>query len=178
MDPREFSVVRQEVYSVATLRDSYDHGDRHWRAVAHAGLGLAFGLDGCDAVAVLLFALLHDSMRLNEFDDPDHGARGATLAREILGGRIDARRLDLVDEACRNHTHVERTTDPTVGACWDADRLDLWRVGKTPDPRFLSTELARDGRTIDEARGYHKSDLSWDDLASRACALEVETFHR
>ena len=29
--------------------------------------------------------------------------------------------------------------DPTIGTCWDADRLDLWRVGITPHARFLRT---------------------------------------
>jgi len=31
-----------------------------------------------------------------------------------------------------------------VGACWDADRFNLWRVGIEPDPRYLSTPAARD----------------------------------
>jgi hypothetical protein len=40
------------------------------------------------------------------------------------------------------------TDDPTVGACWDADRLDLPRVGVTVDPRLLSTAAARNLRHI------------------------------
>jgi uncharacterized protein len=32
----------------------------------------------------------------------------------------------------------------TIQACWDADRLDLGRVGTTPDPARLWTAAARD----------------------------------
>ncbi|TML82741.1 MAG: hypothetical protein E6G09_09645, partial [Actinobacteria bacterium] len=31
------------------------------------------------------------------------------------------------------------TTNPTIGCCWDADRLDLGRVGIEPDPELMST---------------------------------------
>lgn len=32
---------------------------------------------------------------------------------------------------------------PAPQACWDADRLDLWRVGIQPQLRYLSTPYAR-----------------------------------
>jgi hypothetical protein len=35
------------------------------------------------------------------------------------------------------------STDPTVGVCFDADRLDLGRVGIEPDPELMSTEAGR-----------------------------------
>jgi uncharacterized protein len=38
-----------------------------------------------------------------------------------------------------------------VGACWDADRLDLGRVGIRPRADLLSTEIARDHALIAEA---------------------------
>jgi uncharacterized protein len=34
--------------------------------------------------------------------------------------------------------------DITIQTCWDADRLDLGRVGTTPDPARLCTAAARD----------------------------------
>lgn len=43
----------------------------------------------------------------------------------------------------RDHDKGETTTDPTIGCCWDADRLDLGRVGKKPDPAYMSTMLGR-----------------------------------
>jgi hypothetical protein len=35
------------------------------------------------------------------------------------------------------------STDPTVGVCFDADRLDLGRVGIEPDPELISTDAGR-----------------------------------
>ena len=54
--------------------------------------------------------------------------------------------------------------DPTTGACWDADRLNLWRVGITPAARLLSTTEARDPDLIAEAASFHGRQYSWDDL--------------
>ncbi|MBB6018173.1 hypothetical protein HNQ04_003450 [Deinococcus radiopugnans ATCC 19172] len=31
--------------------------------------------------------------------------------------------------ACKHHASGQTTDEPTLGACWDADRLDLPRVG-------------------------------------------------
>jgi uncharacterized protein len=42
--------------------------------------------------------------------------------------------------------------------CWDADRLDLGRVGKRPSPRFLGTEYARRKDTIEWAYRRSRSD--------------------
>lgn len=36
-----------------------------------------------------------------------------------------------------------RTEDATVNACFDADRLDLGRVGITPDPDKMATAQGR-----------------------------------
>ena len=43
-------------------------------------------------------------------------------------------------------------------ACWDADRLDLLRVGIVPDPRRLCTPFARLEETID---GACKRAMDW-----------------
>ena len=45
--------------------------------------------------------------------------------------------------ACRLHTTTMKTGDPTIDACFDADRLDLWRAGITPDPEKLATEKGK-----------------------------------
>ena len=36
----------------------------------------------------------------------------------------------------------------TIETCWDADRLDLGRVGITPHPSHLCTEAAKRPETI------------------------------
>jgi uncharacterized protein len=102
--------------------------------VAWAGLELAPQVEGCDAELVLLFALFHDSQRFSEFHDPEHGLRGGPLAREMSADLpLDEPRLARLVNACARHDKGEIADDPTTGVCWDADRLNLWRVGYTPD---------------------------------------------
>ena len=126
--------------------------------MAWAGLGLARQVEGCDAELVLLFALLHDSQRFNDSRDPEHGLRAALFARELQAEGVlalDDERLAVLVDACTRHDKGYVSDDPTTGACWDADRLNLWRVGITPEARLLSTWPAREPELIDEARSFH-----------------------
>jgi hypothetical protein len=118
MTEPELRQIRTEVFAASTRRDSYHHGERQWRTVAHAGLLLAPQVDGCDPLIVLLFALFHDSMRENEFDDPQHGLRGAELARRLLRSRLEDERLTTLYEACRDNTGSPRSDVPTIAVCW------------------------------------------------------------
>ena len=86
-------------------------------------------------------------MRLNDARDPEHGPRGrlaVELHEEGLLAVTDAQ-LDLLHHACFEHADGTVSDDPTVGVCWDADRLDLPRVGITPRPDLFSTAAARTG---------------------------------
>ncbi|MCU0605178.1 MAG: hypothetical protein MUC33_21255 [Desulfobacterales bacterium] len=56
---------------------------------------------------------------------------------------LDPGRLDLLKGAIFDHTAGLISTDPTVGACWDADRLDIGRVGFVPDPAYFSTAAGK-----------------------------------
>ncbi len=71
--------------------------------------------------------------------------RAARLAERLPGQlfNLDWTRLGLLIEACEGHDRVMLSSDPTVGTCWDADRLDLDRVGIVPHPSYISTEAAR-----------------------------------
>ena len=138
----------REVRVRSTGIGSRIHGELHWRTVGANGLWLAEPLDGADTYVIFLFALLHDSMRESDGHDPGHGPRAAVLAGELhaqgLLGTTRAR-LELLQHACNEHTNGFISTDPTVGACWDADRLDLPRVWIDPDPALLSTARAHEG---------------------------------
>lgn len=170
----EIAQIRADVFAASSRRDSYHHGERHWLAVAHAGLHLALSVDGCDPLIVLLFALFHDAMRENEYDDPEHGLRGGRLARRLLQNKLAAERLETLNQACRDHTHSRQSDDPTIAVCWDADRLNLWRIGTEPDPTFLSTDAARNPALIRQAQGFHESDYDWEHLTRLALDLAPE----
>jgi uncharacterized protein len=120
------------------------HGVVHWARVLENGLRIA-EQTGADREVVTLFAIFHDARRVNEHIDHDHGLRGGELARTLRGSlvQLDDARFDLLYEACRLHTNGLVDGDPTLQACWDADRLDLGRVGITPAPHRLCTDAAR-----------------------------------
>jgi len=131
-----------------------DHGVAHWARVLENGLRLAEET-GANVEVVRLFALLHDSRRINELADPDHGPRASEFARTLRGGvfELDDDEFALLHRACAGHTYCVTDPDVTVRTCWDADRLDLGRVGVTPHPSLLCTEVARRPETIRWADG-------------------------
>ncbi|WP_369407865.1 gamma-glutamylcyclotransferase family protein [Roseomonas rosulenta] len=123
------------------------HGPAHWLRVRENGLTLAAMTAGADAAVVELFALLHDCRRWDEGYDTGHGERAAKHVRQLAADgllRLDRARLDLLAEACAGHEHGRTSADPTIGCCWDADRLELSRLGRRPIARFLSTKAAHD----------------------------------
>lgn len=99
---------------------------------------------------VELFAYLHDSQRENDGHDPGHGARAAEYARHLAGTafQVEPAELELLAEACRLHTDGLTAGDITVITCWDADRLDLGRVGILPHRSGLCTPAAQDPALI------------------------------
>ena len=121
------------------------HGPDHWRRVEQHGLRLAQATPGADVVVVRLFAVFHDAERVNESSDPDHGRRAAQLVKRRCGERFELGedRLRVLGTACKYHADGETTDDPTIGCCWDADRLDLPRVGIEPHRDFMSTPTGK-----------------------------------
>lgn len=131
-----------------------DHGVAHWARVYENGLRLAEET-GAIVDVVRLFAVLHDSRRINEGTDPDHGPRAAEFARTLRGQLfvLPDHEFHLLHRACAGHTHERTHPDVTIRTCWDADRLDLGRVGITPHPKYLGTEIASRSATIKWADG-------------------------
>ena len=121
------------------------HGISHWERVERNGLLLA--TPECDVTVIRLFAYLHDSCRENDGYDWEHGPRAAQLIvgiRDSLLKDLSDEQFKLLQEACRLHTSTHRTGNPTIDACFDADRLDLGRVGITPDPNKMATEKGKE----------------------------------
>lgn len=128
------------------------HGAPHWARVCQNGLRLA-DATGANVRVVALFAFFHDSCRLDDRVDPGHGARAARFVRAVADRELNlsARELELLALACEQHSEGSVHGDVTVLTCWDADRLDLGRVGQRPDPQRLCTAAARDPGLIDWA---------------------------
>ena len=132
------------------------HGAGHWARVLENGVRLA-SLTGAHLEVVTLFAVFHDSRRVNEGYDPEHGRRGADLAAALRGTLfvLDDDAFELLRTACIHHTDGKTMADVSVQTCWDADRLDLGRVGIKPHPKRLCTKAAKDPAVI--AWAYERS---------------------
>jgi uncharacterized protein len=113
--------------------------------------------NGADLDVIRLFAILHDCKRENENRDPNHGPRAAGLAKLVRGHlfELENERFDLLCEAIRHHDNGTVTANVTIGTCWDADRLDLDRVGITPAARYMSTRAGK--RLVEEWFGLGRS---------------------
>jgi uncharacterized protein len=151
-----------------TLPWNGHHGVAHWARVLENGLRLA-GETGANIDVVSLFAILHDSRRVNEHTDPAHGPRAAEFASSLRGRLFDLPepQYRLLHRACAGHTHERTHPDATIRTCWDADRLDLGRVGITPHPSRLCTDVAKRPELIQWADGrasFHVvPDFVWDE---------------
>lgn len=121
------------------------HGPSHWERVEAHGRRLAAATAGADEVVVRLFGILHDVERQNESYDPQHGPRAAKLIRHFRDDlfAITDDQLELLTYACQCHADGFTSDDPTIGCCWDADRLDLPRVGIRPESTYMSTPMGR-----------------------------------
>ena len=128
------------------------HGFYHWMRVLQNGRLLAEA-EMPNIKVVELFALLHDIRRQNENVDPDHGVRAAEFARSLRGiwFKITDTEMELLTEALVHHSGGYTEADRTVRVCWDADRLDLGRVGIRPDPDLLCSTTAKRADIISAA---------------------------
>ncbi|HEY3418809.1 MAG TPA: HD domain-containing protein [Armatimonadota bacterium] len=140
----DWDALWKELIGQFSLGADSIHGPEHWRRVERHAVELAEH-NGGDLLVVRLFAVFHDVCRVNDGRDDEHGARGAEQALRLRG-----RCFELTDDkfaqlhyACCWHTAGQLSDDPTIGACWDADRLDIWRAGYIPHERFMSTDHAR-----------------------------------
>ena len=142
-DPDILSLVRA-IRSQYTLDWEGIHGVSHWARVWENGQRLAEET-GSDKRVAAYFALFHDARRFNDDHDPDHGQRGADLAAQWRGEmfELEDEAFDALYTACVHHTDGLTEGDLSVQVCWDADRLDLLRVGIRPAAHRLCTDAAR-----------------------------------
>ena len=170
MEARSLSALVAAVLRRAWRRDSAWHGEIHWRCVTATGLELASADPRVDRALVFCFGLLHDTRRENEAVDRVHGPRAAEFAGELREEGVlrlgDEAFADL-DQALRLHSGGRVSADPTIGTCWDADRLHLPRVSIVPDPAFLSTRAARAPERLSDAEALRThGPPAWDELVA------------
>ena len=112
------------------------HGLSHWQRVERNGIILA--TSEVNITVVRLFAYLHDKCRIDNGYDVEHGKRAANMIngiRHTLLKELTDNELELLSKACELHTTTLRTGNST----FDADRLDLERVGIVPYPNKMAT---------------------------------------
>ena len=121
------------------------HSVPHWARVLENGRRVSETTEA-QRVIVDLFAVFHDSQRINEDVDDGHGRGGSELAKDLRGVvyELDDEAFGLLIKACDLHTEGYLDGDVTLRTCWDADRLDLGRVGIIPRVEKLCTEGAKD----------------------------------
>ena len=154
--------ILEAIFDGYTLKLRGIHGVYHWARVLENGKRIAEET-GADTELVQLFSIFHDCRRFNENTDPDHGRGGADFAATLRGSlvQLEPSRFQLLHYACTHHTEGMTEGDPTVQACWDADRLDLGRVGTELDREFLCTDFAKEPHIMQWA-----NDRAWEGLVS------------
>jgi uncharacterized protein len=168
----DFLALARSVEDSQSGATSRLHGPDHWRKVALVGLTLADASPECDRDLLLLFALLHDSQRQNENEDPAHGERAAAFAT-TLNLPLSPQALATLVFALHHHDTGQLSDDPTIAVCWDADRLNLWRVGIQPDPELLSTPQARLRERIIWAGRLQKQHFEWEYVLTHLVPIDA-----
>lgn len=131
------------------------HGLPHWERVLKHGQAIARLDPLVDRKVVELFAVLHDSQRFDEDEDIAHGIRASFYTRQLVTAGVirdlAPEQADILYWAVKDHSIGRRVYEPTVQACWDADRLDLGRVGIKPEAKYMGSEYARRPEVIEAA---------------------------
>ncbi len=152
-------------------RGDVHHDERHWQAVIATGVDLAHRMErsGADVQVAFLFGLLHDVA--DTYGRKGHGAVAADYARALQAQgvlELEKHRLELLCDALTRHSDGLTSDDPTIGCCWDADRLQLTRVGAEVDDDLISTEQARHSPARAAAARFRDDPPDWEQLLRMA----------
>jgi uncharacterized protein len=111
-----------------------------------------------DLDVVVAFALVHDVSRVDDSPDRWHGPRARVFASmlDLMRTLLNESQREMLAVACERHSRGDTTTEATIGACWDADRLDLVRINVLPRVSLMSTTRGRE-----EAERLAKSERTW-----------------
>ena len=135
--------VLKKIIDEFYIKNSFIHGSPHWSRVFYYG-HLLSELNDYDKENIAFFSIFHDSKRINDGDDPQHGLRGAEFFRtfdKII--QIKPEQKEIIYESCKVHNYLKQADSLEVGLCLDSDRLDLWRVGISPNDEYLHLKQAK-----------------------------------
>lgn len=158
MRVRRFNWERLREFCVQRWPDSLGvtHGVDHWDRVAIFGRMLF--VDGVDMEVVMAFAYLHDSERINNDIDENHGERASKLIDAIRYtelNELNDEQISILKRACKLHNKELRTGNLTIDVCFDADRMDLIRVGITPSSNRMATRIGAEIVSNPKYREYY-----------------------
>jgi uncharacterized protein len=157
------------------------HGPAHWSRVRRFGalLGEGEALPDAARACVEIFAWVHDLAREHDGGGNEHAIDGAVYIDRVVPavfGVLLPDQMETLRTAIRYHSDGMTAQQAfaadllpqvawdaevlvaTVGCCWDADRLDLPRVGIVPDARFMSTASWRHAQRSVLVAGYETSE--------------------
>lgn len=163
----DFAALVRAVVRASTSKGSTVHGVRHWKQTMWASCRLLAEEPRADPAVALVFGLVHDCLRVLEAADPEHGLRAARLVIELVREHLldlSDDQLEMVKAACEHHSESLWTSNPTVGICWDADRVGLWRLGLRPEPTGMSLARMRDSHRIAQFRAIGDLTIGWQQL--------------
>ncbi|NTT85729.1 hypothetical protein [Tabrizicola fusiformis] len=167
---------------LSTARKSRDrivcgiHGELHWRAVAAIGLSFCENFPCLSPNLALAFGMLHDCRRQNDHFDPGHGPRAAELARhsDVIRSALTSDEVEALAVACEQHDKGTVSSIQQIGACFDADRFNLVRVGIMPDRRFFSLPWSQEQfhYLVNRAAALSRDPPEWEELFSKVLMQE------
>ena len=171
--------IIHEILKGYSLPPQNVHGVAHWARVLENGLRLAEAIR-VNVEVVQLFAVFHDCQRLTVRTDHLHGLRGAKLAAKLRGKLFDLNDddFDLLFVACSGHMDRRTDEDPTVQTCWDADRLDLGRVGIRIDPFWLGEATIEECSPIVEWADERANEQTIPELIRREWGIRTDRWQQ
>lgn len=160
------NVLINKVFSEYKYKNSDIHGELHCKMVALIGYNLTLKADFCDPIIVFLFSILHDSKRIVDGRDKDHGLRASQYAKSLNNKLffLPSYKLKILEWSCIKHNIGYTSSDPTIGVCWDSDRLDLWRCDIIPESKFLSTNIAKCSKYINISKSLDPKRYYWNEI--------------
>ncbi|MDX2470608.1 MAG: hypothetical protein QNL04_08530 [SAR324 cluster bacterium] len=154
---KQFEILSQERIEqlIGTVLQNYalhkdgTHGLNHWLRVMYFGVKIA-QQRSINMNFVILFALIHDSQRQEGWEDEEHGLRAAESLTNFpwLQDYITHEELEKLFFAIMFHNKGITSKDQLIQTCWDADRLDLPRVGISLDPEYFSQDTWSDQKLM------------------------------